>query len=1058
MKKKKIILVLLLAFVVLNIPEYLLNNGAFQGWFLRHYRPFAPWEVRFDEFKIRPWSLRLSVKGLTMTHPDHHAIAIQSLVANARFLPLILRGHLKLEPFEVSGLTVTLAKPQKVKRKKKKFKLRTLLFLKNLVLDKGEFRETRLVLANKKTVEIKRILLTMEPFLMGGSRLFLQVQNTLVCHPSGDRQTLESLELKLATHLEEWSKSFPYADNVEGDLRLRKTRVAGLDIDDLTAGIKLKKQVVSLENFSALTGKGKLDGNFQTHLVNQNFLADLKTPQAIPLPNIGDNPTFDFSGQLLAEIHLKGQGWKPRTTRGNGTVKLRHIFSIAPKYPAELESAFRWGGGRVDLEKAVLETEGAPAKIEGSVDLSPPALHLKIAAKDFPIQRVFEKFRDDNLHPIFGRGTFEGTVEGLKKNIQVKLKGDAIDGGYGLLHAERLVTDLDINYDRLLLEGEIFSGGQKTGNALLTIQYGGRVESIRSKVIDLEAEFKNQPLQPLLPTFEIQGTADAHIKLHGPPKSFEAEGNLSAKNGSIYGQGFESVEVPFTLTPRKLTLANAVVSLTGEETKFVRPLEINLIPGGFTVDSSPTDHIAIDLQYFSRNKLWVFREILFRDGTDPTKSAILKGTLSSTSLDLTLKGDLGLEKTRFLSREIRNAEGIATADLRLFGTPGNILAQGDLTFHDNTLSLRSYPVAADELRGTLKFRGNEISTEDLSGLFGNGPFLLKGSVIQEGRTFRHYNISLRGKEIYYRNPSGHLRVEYNADVRLEGPADNPTLRGSVTILDGRYTKDFRIIEELRETAVAPPEIREAAILETPINLQLRVRNRGELIIDNNIGRIELSINIFLTGTQNNPKIRGNIDITHGEIIYLGLDMDITRGFMEFRRQGQTPYLEIHAEKELPEVNITAFLHGNTNNLRIDLGGSSTRGAPLDKRDVLSLALYGMTARERANLATFQQLQLGPELVAEQIAHMFQRPFAKATHLDVFRIETIPSQEGRIQRFHVGKRLSDRLTLEFSSEIAQTEAIQTFGFEYWLTDFFIVKALRTSEEHYQLGAGFRFTSR
>ncbi|MDO8685420.1 MAG: translocation/assembly module TamB domain-containing protein [Clostridiales bacterium] len=131
-----------------------------------------------------------------------------------------------------------------------------------------------------------------------------------------------------------------------------------------------------------------------------------------------------------------------------------------------------------------------------------------------------------------------------------------------------------------------------------------------------------------------------------------------------------------------------------------------------------------------------------------------------------------------------------------------------------------------------------------------------------------------------------------------------------------------------------------------------------------------------------------------------------------------------------------------------------------QKDVLSLLMFGVTSKTRGEQDIDYQSQLGSELATQQIAHILQRPISKFTRLDIFRLEATPSQIGdeRVQKLNVGKKINDRLSVEFASELKQEDAIQSFILEYWLTDFFIFKGARGSDASYQMGAGFKFKSR
>ncbi len=397
-------------------------------------------------------------------------------------------------------------------------------------------------------------------------------------------------------------------------------------------------------------------------------------------------------------------------------------------------------------------------------------------------------------------------------------------------------------------------------------------------------------------------------------------------------------------------------------------------------------------------------------------------------------------------------------DLSLSGNLPHPSVNGWIRFEKNLLSLRVYPLVAEELTGTIEFRGNQIKTTGLKGLLGAGSFELTGQMTQEKRSPKSFDLTLKGRQIYFRDKTGKFRMEYDAALSLTGSVPHAMLQGNITILDGKYTKDFNIIEEIKTAKKPPREIYKVTQKGMPLNLDLRIRNLGDLIIDNNVGQIDLSTSLRVTGSRFDPRVEGNVQVTEGIIRYLGLDFDITRGLIEFRDPYTNPYLEIEGEQEIGDAHIIAKVRGRTDSLRIDLEGNSATSGPLDKKDVVSLILFGMTTTERRAAAQYQGAELGPTTAAEQIAHALQRPVARWTKLDILKLESKPTETGRSRRFYLGKKINDRLSVEFNSEVSEEEGTQAIGLEYLITDFIILKGERERAEDYRLNIGFRVRGR
>lgn len=1057
---KKIGIALALTAILLYLPILLINNPTFQKWFLQTYRPFSPWNIELEQLAIQPIPPLLTIQKLNMKHPGGHQVQFEQLDIRFKFWRL-LRGQVSLDPFTIDALTIHIAKPLKatLKKKRKPLKLRTLLLIQNLLIEESHIRNVALILPNQKTISIEEIQAALKPHLLGGTSLKITFQGV-------KRPEIKTAVFQVVTNFEHWSKNFPYLNDLEGTLLLNEGRFGGFPIETIDAKLKYKNFHLYSEQVSVQIKNRRLLAKLDSRLKKQTFQLKLTTPEPIQIPEVGSRlRVFNVAGDLQIDLAMEGKGFVPLHSEGKGELKLTHRFAVDPKTPIDVHTIFDWSKGVIRLDEAKISAGEASIEAGGNFHLKPPStgsgrgpsLDIKFASTDFPLGRFFNKFEDKNLHPIFGLGTFEGQVQGMGRNIRLAVKGEAQAGGYGPLLAQKAKIDLELTDGGLKLAGHILTGDQPTGRADLAIDYGPRRPGgPRPKTIHLEAEFRDHPLATLLAKPYLTGIVNASLQLSGPPRQMAGKGTLAAGSGELFGVAFESLQFPFQLSSKQLVITEAHWVFPHREVYFTQPLTFDFIPGGLSIAGRPLEGLQLDLEY--RTPEWKIKSLEYKSPEPPDYFTKLSGTIGKESLHLTGKGRLDLTQIQWMSRLIREGEGPCAFDLAVAGPLNNPSAKGWIRFEGSTLSLRVYPLTVEELNGTIQFSDSTIQTEELTGLLGTGHFKLKGQLTHKNFSPQNFDLKLRGRQLYFRNPKGNFRVEYDANLNLTGSRQQAALQGKLTILDGRYTRDFNIIEEIKKAKSPAKEIQTVIYEGIPIDLDVKVRNLGDLLIDNNVGHIELATDLHVGGSALHPQIEGSVEVSEGTIHYLGLDFDITRGFMEFRDPYRNPYLEIEAEQEIADAHLTARLHGHTDNLVMDLSGNSATLGPLERKDVISLILFGMTTSERHRQSQYQQFELGPELMAEQVAHILQRPIARATGLDIFRMEASPSEEGRHRRLHVGKRITDRFHVEFTSDVDREDAVQTFLLEYWLTDFFILKGAREAQEEYQLNVGFRVQSR
>ncbi|MBI4367422.1 MAG: translocation/assembly module TamB domain-containing protein, partial [Deltaproteobacteria bacterium] len=301
----------------------------------------------------------------------------------------------------------------------------------------------------------------------------------------------------------------------------------------------------------------------------------------------------------------------------------------------------------------------------------------------------------------------------------------------------------------------------------------------------------------------------------------------------------------------------------------------------------------------------------------------------------------------------------------------------------------------------------------------------------------------------------HFRAEVDTDVAWRGEPGASTLSGSVVLLDAKYDREFHILEEFRsEAAAGRAALRSVQSGWDKIGLDITVRNTGDCWIRNNAADVALRVDGRVRGSLAYPEMTGAIEAVEGKLHYLGLNFDIAHGLMEFHAPYAHPYIEMTGEKDVREYLVRLTLRGPADNLELDL--SSTPG--LERKDILALLAFGATQDE---LRTAQfGAQIGPSVFLEQVGKIVERPLARLTGLDVVRIETQTGSGGNTQgsRLYLGKRISDRLAVEFVTGISEQAAEQGFQVEYNLTDFLLLKAAQPAGEHPRVSATLRFKER
>ncbi|MFO1518113.1 MAG: translocation/assembly module TamB domain-containing protein [bacterium] len=87
--------------------------------------------------------------------------------------------------------------------------------------------------------------------------------------------------------------------------------------------------------------------------------------------------------------------------------------------------------------------------------------------------------------------------------------------------------------------------------------------------------------------------------------------------------------------------------------------------------------------------------------------------------------------------------------------------------------------------------------------------------------------------------------------------------------------------------------------------------------------------------------------------------------------------------------------------------------------------------------------------------MLERPLEGLTGLDIFRLEASDPDSKNLSSLVVGKRLTERLSLEFKTDLSIEESIKSVQAEYQLLDNVLLLGSRSSSGKYRLDLTFRF---
>jgi autotransporter translocation and assembly factor TamB len=287
----------------------------------------------------------------------------------------------------------------------------------------------------------------------------------------------------------------------------------------------------------------------------------------------------------------------------------------------------------------------------------------------------------------------------------------------------------------------------------------------------------------------------------------------------------------------------------------------------------------------------------------------------------------------------------------------------------------------------------------------------------------------------------------NAELNVQGTPEKSTAQGEAVILEGTYYRDMGLSslwvfgEKKREEAPLPKEITLPYLKN--MSLDISLRGRTPFVVDNNLAHLEISPDLRLSGTVNNPVILGRATAESGTVIFRNKTFVVKRGVIDFSNPYKIePALDIEGETQIRKWTIHLAVSGTPDKLSFELSSEP----PEEEGDLLSLLLVGRTTQELIK-AEGGSTQSPAQMLAGLVSATYGEDIKKATGLDILELETEGQEEEQVSdhvKVTIGKELSKRMTLKYAVESKEGQMSQRAIAEYKLMENILMSGFQDSE--------------
>jgi outer membrane protein assembly complex protein YaeT len=389
--------------------------------------------------------------------------------------------------------------------------------------------------------------------------------------------------------------------------------------------------------------------------------------------------------------------------------------------------------------------------------------------------------------------------------------------------------------------------------------------------------------------------------------------------------------------------------------------------------------------------------------------------------------ELGLDFTGATDLDVR-AEKTGEGPLELSGRG---------TFANARLVMRDPPITFSNVSGEIALSGSSVSLTRLSADAGGGKLEANGTLTLDGIAIANVDLGARARSVRLNYPEG-LRSELDGTLRLQGNPDRLRLTGDANLARALLSRDISVESELLQSLSRVGGARPSSSFASKVDLELRVRAPEAFRIDNNLARMESSVNLTVGGTLASPELDGIVSVRPGgRFRFGGNEYRVESGRILLRGYpASPPELNIDARTSVGEYDIRLVLRGETDNLSTDL--TSQSHPQLSRGDVASLLITGRTLGEISSGSRDIVSNRMVSYLGSTLGDLAKLGIGEALPFEILTVapSLIAGEADPGARFTIGARFNNSLSLVYSIGLDDTET------QIWIVDYELPYRTRT----------------
>jgi autotransporter translocation and assembly factor TamB len=417
-----------------------------------------------------------------------------------------------------------------------------------------------------------------------------------------------------------------------------------------------------------------------------------------------------------------------------------------------------------------------------------------------------------------------------------------------------------------------------------------------------------------------------------------------------------------------------------------------------------------------------------------TKISITGGARVMKDMDITFTGNMNLSLLKLLFPEVEYADGVAEVKLTLQDEWKNPDVTGELRLKNGEIKIKDIHQKFSALAGKISFDKSRIVADSLTGEMGGGTLHMSGWVQLKEFALQDFSAKVSFENVTVRYPEG-LTSTLAGVLNYDGDASEQSITGDVTIKRARYEKrvDWKsMLVDIGKGLYQRQKTDIGWIGDTQINI--RFHGKDSIVLDNNLAKMPIDVDVFLRGTVNQPQLLGRLEARKGTVFFRKNEFKIQHASVDFVDPNRVnPILDIQAEIMARQYRITLAVTGTADRAVVALISDPS----LPDADILSLLAVGKTSTELKGKGNEVGMSEAYYFATGQLQDIVESNARTLTGLDRFQVDPYVSKgDVTVPRLTAGKEVvQDKVYLTYSANVGATTPEQIFRIEYLLSRHF-----------------------